>query len=159
MRAQNSSLRPHGAEDADVAQTSFAPKKENPAGGTDGVFALSDGRGSGGLVAVQAHLSPATLTRFNLRSIGTPQPRLMAKARAAGRAAVQERARNRAMDLAPTIQELQAAGCESLRAIAAGLEERGIPAARSGKWSAVQVARLLEAAAVPFDASATIAVA
>jgi hypothetical protein len=31
---------------------------------------------------------------------------------------VQERARSRAMDLAPTIQELQAAGCESLRAIA-----------------------------------------
>ena len=32
------------------------------------------------------------------------------------------------------------AGCESLRAIAAGLEQRGIPAARWGKWSAVQVA-------------------
>ena len=30
---------------------------------------------------------------------------------AAGRAAVQERVRSRAMDLAPTIQELQAAGC------------------------------------------------
>jgi len=28
-------------------------------------------------------------------------------------------------------------GCESLRAIAAGLEERGIPTARGGKWSAV----------------------
>jgi hypothetical protein len=39
------------------------------------------------------------------------------------------------------------------------LEERGIPAARGGKWSAVQVARLLEAAAIPFDASAAIAVA
>ena len=78
----------------------------------------------------------------------------MAKARAAGRAAVQARARNRAADLAPTIQELQAAGCNSLRAIAAGLEERGIPAPRGGNWSAVQVARLLEAAAVPFRASA-----
>jgi hypothetical protein len=58
------------------------------------------------------------------------------------------------MDLAPTIAELQAGGSESLRAIAAGLEERGIPAARGGKWSAVQVARLLEAARGPFDASA-----
>ena len=75
----------------------------------------------------------------------------MAKARAAGRA------RNRAIDLAPTIKELQAAGCESLRAIAAGLEECGIPAARGGKWSAVQVARLLEAAGSPFDASAVAA--
>jgi hypothetical protein len=34
-----------------------------------------------------------------------------------------------AVDPAPTIKELQAAGCESLRANAAGLEERGIPAA------------------------------
>jgi hypothetical protein len=74
-------------------------------------------------------------------------------------ARIQERARSRAADLAPTIAELQAGGCESLRAIAAGLEERGIPAARGGKWSAVQVARLLEAAAVPFGVSAVTAVA
>jgi hypothetical protein len=46
------------------------------------------------------------------------------------------------------VQELQAAGCESLRAIAAGLDERGIPAARGDKWSAVQVARLLGAAGI-----------
>ena len=84
--------------------------------------------------------------------------RLTAKARAAGRAGVRARARNRALDLAPAIQELQAAGCESLRAIAAGLEERGIPAPRGGKWSAVQVARLLEAAAVPFAAVSGVAV-
>jgi DNA invertase Pin-like site-specific DNA recombinase len=38
----------------------------------------------------------------------------------------------------------RAAGCESLRAISAELEARGIPAARGGKWSAVQVSRLLE---------------
>ena len=49
--------------------------------------------------------------------------------------------------------ELQAGGATSLRAIAAGLEERGIPAARGGKWSAVQVMRLLEVAAVPFGGS------
>src|SRR5215469_10603747 len=68
-----------------------------------------------------------------------------AKQRALGRAALQAKAHARAADLAPTIKELQAAGCESLRAIAAGLEERGIPAARGGTWSAVQVMRLLEA--------------
>jgi DNA invertase Pin-like site-specific DNA recombinase len=79
--------------------------------------------------------------------------RLTAKQRAAGRAVQEEQARNRALDLMPTIQELQAAGCASLRAIAAALEERGIPTARSGKWSSVQVSRLLEAAR-PFDASA-----
>jgi ABC-type hemin transport system ATPase subunit len=31
----------------------------------------------------------------------------------------------------------------SLRAIAAGLNERNIPTARGGEWSAVQVARVL----------------
>jgi hypothetical protein len=56
------------------------------------------------------------------------------------------------MDLAPTIKELQAAGCESLRAIAAALEERGIRAARGGKWSSVQVMRLIEAISPPFRA-------
>jgi hypothetical protein len=39
------------------------------------------------------------------------------------------------------------------------LEERGISAARGGKWSAVQVSRLLEAARSSFDASAVAAVA
>jgi hypothetical protein len=52
-------------------------------------------------------------------------------------------AQARASDLADTVKELQTAGCESLRAIAAELDARGIPAARGGKWSAVQVSRLL----------------
>jgi len=83
---------------------------------------------------------------------------LTAKARAAGRAIQRQQARNRALDLAPTIKELQEAGCTSLRAIAAALEARGIPAARGGKWTAVQVSRLLEVAAIPFfDASAAVA--
>ena len=79
--------------------------------------------------------------------------RLTAKARAAERATLQERARSRAVDLAPKIKELQAAGFESLRAIAAGLKERGIPAARVGKWPAVQVSRLLGPAGIPFGGS------
>jgi DNA invertase Pin-like site-specific DNA recombinase len=59
--------------------------------------------------------------------------------------AVQERADERANELAPTIRELQAHGAESLRAIAAGLTERGIPTARGkGEWSAAQVQRILE---------------
>jgi hypothetical protein len=49
----------------------------------------------------------------------------------------------RATDLAPIIAELRAAGAESLRAIAAGLNARGIPTARGGEWSAVQVARVI----------------
>jgi DNA invertase Pin-like site-specific DNA recombinase len=77
--------------------------------------------------------------------------KLTARAMAAGRAAQREKALSRAADLMPTIKELQAAGFESLRAIAAEMEQRGIPTARGGKWSAVQVSRLLEAASIPFE--------
>ena len=79
-----------------------------------------------------------------------------AKDRTAGQATIRERVQKRVSDIMPTIKELQAAGSESLRAIAAGLDERGIPAARGGRWSAMQVARLLEAAS-PFDASVAVA--
>jgi hypothetical protein len=78
---------------------------------------------------------------------------LTVKARVAGRAVLVARAQERASDLAETIKELQAAGCESLRAIAEGLQDRGIPAARGGKWSAIQVVRLLDRAGLsrPFE--------
>jgi hypothetical protein len=46
--------------------------------------------------------------------------------------------------IAPIIKDLQAAGKTSLRAIAAGLNEQGIPAARGGEWSSAQIMRLLE---------------
>ena len=46
---------------------------------------------------------------------------------------------------APTIRDLQAAGAKTLRAIAAGLNAKGIPTARGdGEWTAVQVSRVLE---------------
>jgi DNA invertase Pin-like site-specific DNA recombinase len=65
--------------------------------------------------------------------------------RASGIAARQQRADARAADIGPTVKALQAGGATSLRAIAAGLNERGIPTARGqGTWSAVQVARVLE---------------
>ena len=53
-----------------------------------------------------------------------------------------EDAQRRAADLLPIIADLRAEGAVSLREIAAGLNERGIPAARGGEWSAVQVSRL-----------------
>jgi DNA invertase Pin-like site-specific DNA recombinase len=52
----------------------------------------------------------------------------------------------RAVELAPIIKEVRAAGASSLRQIAVGLNQRGIPAARGGAWSAVQVKRVLERA-------------
>jgi Recombinase-like helix-turn-helix domain len=48
-------------------------------------------------------------------------------------------------DVGLTIKALQAAGKTTLRAIADGLNEQGIPTARGqGEWTATQVQRVLE---------------
>jgi DNA invertase Pin-like site-specific DNA recombinase len=97
-----------------------------------------------GMISARTKAALAAAKRRGKKLGGDRGARLTVKARAAGRAVLMARAQERASDLAATIKELQAAGCESLRAIAEGLEGRGIPAARGGKWSAVQVARLLD---------------
>jgi DNA invertase Pin-like site-specific DNA recombinase len=67
------------------------------------------------------------------------------KVRALATAALQARADSRVADIAPIIKDLQAAGAESLRDIAKGLNDAGIPTARGqGQWSAVQVKRALD---------------
>lgn len=69
------------------------------------------------------------------------------RARTLATEALQARADSRAADIAPIIKDLQAAGAESLRDIARGLNEAGIPTPRGqGEWSAVQVKRTLERA-------------
>lgn len=60
-----------------------------------------------------------------------------------GNAAKAEKATARAMDLAPVLADLRAGGAASLGQLAAGLNLRGIPTARGGQWSAVQVQRVL----------------
>jgi hypothetical protein len=45
------------------------------------------------------------------------------------------------------IADLKSSGAVSLRQLAAGLNERGIPTARGGEWSAVQVQRVINRAA------------
>jgi hypothetical protein len=61
-----------------------------------------------------------------------------------GRKAIQKRAADKAADYAPVIRKLQAAGTRSLRGIAAGLNERGIPTPSGrGAWQAIQVQRVL----------------
>lgn len=49
----------------------------------------------------------------------------------------------RASDLMPVIAAIRAEGATSLRQIAAALNDRRIPTARGGEWSAVQVRRLM----------------
>ena len=63
--------------------------------------------------------------------------------RAQARRVVQQRANERASDIAGKIAELEAAGKTTLRQIAEGLNAAGIPTARGeGEWSAVQVQRV-----------------
>ncbi|WP_247992069.1 recombinase-like helix-turn-helix domain-containing protein [Bradyrhizobium sp. 186] len=53
------------------------------------------------------------------------------------------KARSRATDLAPIITQLRQEGVHSLRSLAAGLNTKGITAARGGEWSAAQVRSVL----------------
>jgi DNA invertase Pin-like site-specific DNA recombinase len=80
--------------------------------------------------------------------LGGDHARLTAKQRAAGAA----------RSTGPGAKDIQASGATTLRAIADGLDDRGIPAARGGSWSATQVMRLLERIG-PFDASVAAAAA
>jgi hypothetical protein len=73
-----------------------------------------------------------------------------AEARRRGSDRVSAKARERAADLLPSIAEIQAAGCTSMRGIAAALNDRMIPTARgNGRWTAVQVGRILQTAKRP----------
>lgn len=63
--------------------------------------------------------------------------------RKAAREARMARGEAQASRVAPAISELQAAGIASANGIAKALNDRGIPAARGGEWSAVQVQRVL----------------
>jgi len=52
-------------------------------------------------------------------------------------------AARRRSDLLPIVESIRSNGTPSLRGIAATLNQRGVPTARGGEWSAVQVQRLL----------------
>ena len=65
-----------------------------------------------------------------------------AEAQAKGGAATKAKATNRAADLMPVIADIRAAGATTLKAVADALNARGIPTARGGKWSPVQVSRV-----------------
>jgi DNA invertase Pin-like site-specific DNA recombinase len=57
----------------------------------------------------------------------------------------QETAAKRAADLLPIIEAIRGEGATSLRQIAGELTARGIATARGREWSAIQVARVMEA--------------
>lgn len=66
---------------------------------------------------------------------------------ALGTPARQSRAKARAAELMPVIEELRGLGVVSVSGLAAALNARGMTAPRGGSWQAVQVARVIERAA------------
>jgi DNA invertase Pin-like site-specific DNA recombinase len=76
-------------------------------------------------------------------------PTVAAKGRLAGLQTRRKAIAQRGVDLAPIITALRAEGATSLRQVAEGLNARGVPAPRGGRWSPVQVARLSSSTSIP----------
>jgi len=98
-----------------------------------------------GMISARTKAALAAAKRRGTKLGGNRGVKPTAKMRARSTAALRKRADERAADIGPTVKALQAAGATSLRAIAAGLNNQGIPTSRGqGKWSAVQVARVMQ---------------
>jgi DNA invertase Pin-like site-specific DNA recombinase len=98
-----------------------------------------------GMISARTKAALAAAKRRGKKLGGNRGVKPSAKMHAASKAALHRRAEARAADIAPVISELRSAGATSLRAIAAGLNKKGIPTSRGfGEWSAVQVARVLD---------------
>ena len=91
----------------------------------------------------KAALAAAKVCGIKLGTPGNLTVDGAARGRRAGAETRRARAVQRAADLAPSIAELRARGARTLRELAAGLNDRGVPATRGGHWSAPQVQRVL----------------
>jgi DNA invertase Pin-like site-specific DNA recombinase len=88
-------------------------------------------------------LAAAKARGTKLGSPGNLSAASAARGRILGVAAVAARTVKRQADLNPVIRTIMAEGRTSLHQIAAGLNERQVPASRGGAWTAVQVSRVL----------------
>ena len=84
----------------------------------------------------------AALAAAKARGKKLDGPRLAAARRASIKAR-SEAAEAFAANVRPIIKEIQASGVSSLRGVARALTARGVPTARGGSWSDVQVAAVL----------------
>ena len=75
------------------------------------------------------------------KRLGNPK---LSDARRLAVAARKDSADRYSANVLPVIREIQASGVKSLRAIARALAARGVPTARGGSWTAVQVSDILE---------------
>ena len=88
-----------------------------------------------GLVSERTKAALAAAKRKGTR-LGNPN---LAKASASGVASIRRNADTFAKQVLPVIRDVQQGGARSLRAIAQALEARGVPTARGGQWTPVQV--------------------
>ncbi len=77
------------------------------------------------------------------KRLGNPK---LSEARRHAAAAKKERADRYSANVLPVIREIQGSGVKSLRGVARTLAARGIPTARGGAWSPVQVIAILRRA-------------
>jgi DNA invertase Pin-like site-specific DNA recombinase len=91
----------------------------------------------------KAALSAAKARGTKLGGHRRNSSRIHAKGCAASIQVRRETATRRATDLLPIVESIRSNGNRSLRGIAAALNQRGVPTARGGEWSAIQVRRLL----------------
>jgi DNA invertase Pin-like site-specific DNA recombinase len=96
-----------------------------------------------GMISARTKAALAAAKRRGVELGGFRGRRLTNADRKAAVAAQRAKAQQRASDIAPIVKELQASGAVTLVAIAHGLNERSVPTARGGQWSATQVMRLL----------------
>jgi DNA invertase Pin-like site-specific DNA recombinase len=97
-----------------------------------------------GMIARRTKDALAAIKRRGVKLGGDRGARLTKAQRAAGNAAMIARARQHALDLKQTLDELRASGVVTLNGIADALNERSIPTSRNKRWAAAQVARVLE---------------
>lgn len=82
------------------------------------------------------------------KRLGNPR---LAEARRHAARAKKERANRYSSNVLPVIREIQNSGVKSLRGAARALAARGVPTARGGVWTAVQVSDILCRAGLKFS--------
>jgi DNA invertase Pin-like site-specific DNA recombinase len=97
------------------------------------------------LISERTKAALAAAKRRGIKLGGYKGKPMLKRVRKLGTEAIQKQATLAAQDIAPIIADLRKAGKTTLRAIADGLNDQGIPTARgNGQWSATQVARVLD---------------
>lgn len=89
-------------------------------------------------------LQAARARGTKLGGLRSNSARIHVRGNAASAKARTARAAKRAADLLPVIEQAKADGAVSLQDIANALNGRGIPTARGGEWSPVQVMRVMQ---------------